>query len=103
MLYEVITGLEEWIDFRSARENCEAEGLSDFIKIVLDQKLDKSVIIDTFIKRFYRLWLDAVLPNYPAVYNFRSRNQEETIKHFSRITSYNVCYTKLLRSFISYL
>ena len=80
-----LAGLEEWIDFRSARQNCEAEGLSEFINIVLEERINKSLILDAFNKRFNRLWLDSVLPNYPAVYAFRSRNQEETIKCFSEL------------------
>ncbi|KJR44322.1 DNA helicase related protein [Desulfosporosinus sp. I2] len=35
-----------------------------------------------FKKRFYRLWLDAILPKYPAVLNFRRRVQERTIDEF---------------------
>lgn len=80
-----IAGLEEWIDFRNARKNCEAAGLAEFIEAVLGQRLDKSLIKDAFSKRFYRLWLDAILPNYPAVYSFRSRNQEETVRRFTML------------------
>lgn len=80
-----LVGLEEWIDFRTARENCEAEGLSDFINLVLEQKIDKRIILDTFKKRFYKLWLDAILPDYDFVYAFRGRNQEDTIKRFTEL------------------
>jgi len=77
--------LEEWIDFRTARENCKIEGLSDYILTIENMHTDTSLIIPIFKKRFLRLWLDAVLPNYPAVLNFRRRMHEETISEFSSL------------------
>lgn len=78
-----LSGLEEWIDFKSARDNCNKEGLSEFVSLVLEEQIDQSLIKDAFTKRFYRLWLDAILPKYPAVYSFRGHNHEDTIKRFA--------------------
>lgn len=77
--------LEEWIDFRSAKENCKAEGLQDYIDKIQEIQIDVSLIIPIFKKRFYRLWLDAILPNYPAVINFRRRTHENTINEFAAL------------------
>lgn len=77
--------LEEWIDFRSARENCKAEGLADFMIKIEEMHINSSEIINVFKKRFFRLWLDAILPNYPAVLNFRRKVQEKSIDEFSRL------------------
>lgn len=77
--------LEEWIDFRTARESCKKEGLSDYISINENLHFDTSLIIPVFKKRFFRLWLDAVLPNYPSVLNFRRRMHEGTISEFSAL------------------
>lgn len=74
--------LEEWIDFVNARKNCEEEGLGEYIQKFEEQKFEPYQIIPIFQKRFFRLWLDAVLPEYPAVLNFRRLNQENTIKEF---------------------
>lgn len=86
--YKCMNGLallEEWIDFRNARTNCQNEGLADYIAKIEELHIDASLIIPMFKKRFYRLWLDAVLPQYPAVLNFRRRVQENTIDEFSRL------------------
>ncbi|WP_407311770.1 DUF4011 domain-containing protein [Desulfosporosinus sp. SB140] len=80
-----IYSLEEWIDFRSCKEECEKEGLSDYIEKIETMKIGKLLIVDAFLKRFYRLWLDSVIQNYPAVYSFRRRNQEDTIKEFYKL------------------
>lgn len=75
--------LEEWIDFRNARKNCRKEGLSEYIEKIEAQKIAPSYILPIFQKRFFRLWLDAILPNYPAILNFRRINQETTIHEFA--------------------
>jgi DnaB-like helicase C terminal domain. len=77
--------LEEWIDFRNARKNCREEGLSEYIEKIEVQKIEPSYILPIFKKRFFRLWLDAILPNYPAALNFRRINQENTIQEFASL------------------
>ncbi|MDR1895290.1 MAG: DUF4011 domain-containing protein [Prevotellaceae bacterium] len=77
--------LEEWIDFRKARENCRKEGLTDYIAKIDELHIDKNDIVPVFEKRFFRLWLDAVLPRFPAVLNFRRRTHENTIGEFAEL------------------
>lgn len=77
--------LEEWIDFRNAKENCQKVGLLDYITKIEQLSISKNNIIPCYKKRYYRLWLDAVLPNYPAILNFRKRNHEKIIEEFSEL------------------
>lgn len=77
--------LEEWIDFSSAKANCIAGGLSSFIEVIEQHNIPSQDIIPIFKKRFFRLWLDAVLPEYPAVLNFRRKMQEVTIDEFTSL------------------
>jgi superfamily I DNA and/or RNA helicase/very-short-patch-repair endonuclease/ABC-type iron transport system FetAB ATPase subunit len=77
--------LEEWIDFRNAKENCQKVGLLDYITKIEQLSISKNNIIPCYKKRFYRLWLDAVLPNYPSILNFRKRNHEKIIDEFSEL------------------
>ena len=88
--------LEEWIDFRNARENCRYAGLSDYISKIDELHIDKNSIIPSFKKRFFRLWLDAVLPNYPAVLNFRRRTHENTINEFSELDKLQFSISKAI-------
>lgn len=80
-----IYSLEEWIDFRRWREECKKEGMSEYIEKIETMKIDRILIVDAFLKRFYRLWLDVVMRNYPAVNSFRRRSQEDTIKEFDKL------------------
>lgn len=77
--------LEEWIDFVNARKDCEKEGLLEYIQKIEEQKIKPYQIIPIFQKRFFHLWLDTVLPEYPAVMNFRRLSQEHTIQEFCKL------------------
>ncbi|MBP3886763.1 MAG: DUF559 domain-containing protein, partial [Cellulosilyticum sp.] len=77
-----IAALEEWIDYRSSREECTSLGLGGFIRQVETQHIDAVQVVPTFLKRFYKLWLDTVLLEYPSVKDFRRRVQEQRIKEF---------------------
>ena len=77
--------LEEWIDFSTARTTCINGGLKDFIRVIELNNIPVQNIMPVFKKRFFRLWLDAVLPEYPAVSNFRRKMQETTISEFSML------------------
>ena len=77
--------LEEWIDFRTAREKCREEGLTNYITEIEKLHIEASKIIPVFKKRFFRLWLDTILPNYPAVQNFRRKMHENTIEEFASL------------------
>ena len=74
--------LEEWIDYCSNREKCKNAGLGEFVNKVEELGIDSNHIKNSYLKRFYRLWLDAILPNFPAVQNFRGRIQAQTISEF---------------------
>lgn len=80
-----LSKLEEWIDFRTCREDCKKEGLQDYIEKIDELEIKATNIVPMFKKRFYRLWLDAVLPQFPAVINFRRKVQEDTIKEFASL------------------
>lgn len=77
--------LEEWVDYCSNRQKCEAAGLSSYIKEFEANSINPDYLVDAYLKRFYRLWLDALLPHYPSVMNFRSRIQEQTINEFRQL------------------
>ena len=77
--------LENWVDYKRSKQKCEEYGLSSFIQQVDEASIASDKIVDAYLKRFYNLWLDAVLPNFPAVQNFRSRKQNQTINEFCEL------------------
>ncbi len=74
--------LEEWVDYCSNREKCKNAGLEEFVNKVEELSIDSNHITNSYLKQFYRLWLDAILPNFPAVQNFRGRIQAQNINEF---------------------
>ncbi len=77
--------LEEWIDLREARENCIGLGLGEYIRQAETLELPPEELVPVFQKRFFNLWLDQILPEFPAVARFRRRDHEETIREFARL------------------
>ena len=77
--------LEDWIDFVSIRKQCKQFGLLDFIEKVEELEIQTDNILNVFLKRFYKLWLDVTLSKYPAVFSFRSRNQQAIIDEFNKL------------------
>ncbi|MGL5981340.1 MAG: DUF4011 domain-containing protein [Phocaeicola sp.] len=77
--------LEEWVDYCSNKRKCEELGLSMYIAQIEEKAINPDYIVDAYFKRFYRLWLDAILPHFPAVQSFRGRVHKQTIKEFTEL------------------
>lgn len=77
--------LEEWVDYCANKQKCGAAGLSPYIAEFEAKAVKTDLLVDVYLKRFYRLWLDAMLPQFPAVLNFRGRIQEQTINEFRQL------------------
>lgn len=100
-----LSALEEWIDYNAARKVCISSGLKEYIVAVENNNLSVEQIIPAFQKRFFRLWLDSVLPEYPAVLGFRRRNQENTITEFQELDKeqFNIAQQRIRINLISSL
>ena len=77
--------LEEWVDYCANKQKCENAGLLPYIVEFEAKAVDPDYLVDAYLKRFYRLWLDAILPQFPAVLNFRGRIHEQTINEFRQL------------------
>lgn len=77
--------LENSIDYKNAKRICEELGLLSFIQEIEKNQIKPEDVVNAYLKRFYQLWLDAVLPNFPAVQNFRGRIQNQTINEFCEL------------------
>lgn len=77
--------LEEWVDYCSNRRKCEEVGLLTYIIQIEEREIETNHIVNAYLKRFYRLWLDAVLPFFPAVLSFRGRIHDQNIKEFQEL------------------
>lgn len=77
--------LENWIDYKNARQACEKYGLSLFIEKIEENAVSSDLIVGAYLKRFYHLWLDTILPSFPAVQNFRGRIHNQIVNEFSEL------------------
>ena len=80
-----LAALEEWIDQRNARNECVKLGLSSFINSILEHDIPSENIVPIFKKRFFRLWLDKTMLDYPRVSNFRRKTQDDAVQDFCNL------------------
>ena len=80
-----IGGLEDWIEFKTAKERCENLGLESLVRLALESGLDVDCFESAFLKRFECLWLDSVMPQLPAVKQFTSGDQNSCVKKFREL------------------
>ncbi len=74
--------LEEWIDYRTIVDQCSKTPLKSYMQTLSESDIDSDEIIPIFKKRFYNLWLDAILKDYPAVQKFRRKAQDSLVEEF---------------------
>ena len=77
--------LEEWIDYCDKKDECSKAGLGGYVEKFEEENIISNYLIDSYRKCFYRLWLDAVLPKFPAVKNFRERTHSQSIREFCEL------------------
>ncbi len=77
-----LASLETWIDYSASRKRINELGLGDYLTLIEDKPIASGSIVPIFVKRFFRLWLDSVYPEYPSVAKFRHSKHEAIIKDF---------------------
>ena len=83
--HDNINQLETLIDYKNAVYVIEKQGLSKFLDIIVDTKLDSTKIVPSYEKCFYRSWLDEVIPEFDQINLFRHDRQEDKIKEFRQL------------------
>lgn len=76
--------LEKWIDFNNVMSDCCSNGLKEVVDALLLEKIQPVEFKNSFEKRFYKLWLDAIIPKYPSVFSFRRDAREKMIETFRK-------------------
>jgi very-short-patch-repair endonuclease len=77
--------LEEWTDYRRHRQECYTNGLGYYVEKAEDEGIIKTQLVNAFLKRFYRLWLDIYVSKYPSISEFRRKTHEDRIHHFQKL------------------
>lgn len=97
--------LDEWIDYRNIKDECSQKGMSHYIDVLEQTPVSASYIQGAFLKRFYRLWLDAVLPQYSEVMHFRTNRHEDLISQFKQLDKeqQNIAKQRIRQDLISKL
>lgn len=100
-IYDKIEGclnmscLEEYIDYKRVKQELKSIGLENFIDKCENLKISGENILNSFMKRFYKLWIDKELIKFPKVYNFRSANHQSIVDEFTELDKLQLEIAKL--------
>ena len=83
--FEHIEQLENWIDYNISRQKLVDMDLGDFVSKIEENAISHKNILPVFEKRFFRLWIDLVIKDFPEVENFRINKQETLIEDFCNL------------------
>ena len=86
--------LMKWISFQSAWKGCEQLGLGFFLEAAKRDGISSDKISAAFRKRFYRMWLDAVYAQDPALSGFSGDQHNKLIEHFRQVDGAQVGYAR---------
>ncbi|HEX6797991.1 MAG TPA: DUF4011 domain-containing protein [Ktedonobacterales bacterium] len=81
---EHLPELERWVACLEQRRRCEALGLEGFVAAGLREGHFPRDLPDRYEKRFYQIWLDAVLEAELALRRFRGELHEQLIARFGQ-------------------
>lgn len=82
--------LADWVDFMSAKRECEEAGLAEFLESAFEKSMNHDELIPTFIKGFYKQWLDEVYLQNPILKKFKGEIQEEQIEQFKKLDKFQL-------------
>ncbi|MDF2675986.1 MAG: helicase related protein [Bacillota bacterium] len=77
-----ISLLEEYIDYKRVKNELVNIGLEQFIDKCENSRITGECILNSFLKRFYKLWLDIELNKFPNLYNFRGLKHQAVVDEF---------------------
>ncbi|MDO5520010.1 MAG: DUF4011 domain-containing protein [bacterium] len=77
--------LEQWCNYLKSKETLKRQGLGEFVNEVEELSMNPTIITDSFLKRFYQLWLDQMVPRFETVANFQGDMLEETRNEFDKL------------------
>ncbi len=82
--------LEEWIDYREAREEARRSGLDPFVDGLIRAHAPPATWPDIFLRQAYTLWLTWRYTDAPALARFRGHAHEEMIAEFRRLDTWQL-------------
>jgi hypothetical protein len=97
--------LEYLIDYRNAEQQLATLGIDSYLLKAKELNLRAEEIIPVFKKCFFLSWLDAVMPDFSAINEFRRLRQDERVAAFKDLdkTHLEISRAMLIARLISHL
>ena len=93
---ENFASLEYLIDYRIAEKRLMDLGIDSYLKKAKGLGLSAEEIVPIFLKCFSRSWLDAVIPKFSSVNDFRRLRQDERVEQFQDLDKKHLEISKAL-------
>jgi very-short-patch-repair endonuclease len=87
---ESYESLADWVDFMSAKQECEEADLAGFLKSAFENSVNPDELIPAFIKEFYKQWLDEVYSQNRILKKFKGEIHDEQIEEFKKLDKFQL-------------
>ncbi len=77
--------LQDWLRFQLETERCNALGLDSFVKSAIENKIEAKDLRDTFLQRFWKIWLSESYRQSPILGEFQATSHEQVIQEFRNL------------------
>lgn len=74
--------LGNWIGFKGLLDQLKDAELSDFISLVIDQKIGREQITGSYKKNFYKNWIEYIIFSVPELSSFSRIKQDQIVQEF---------------------
>lgn len=97
--------LQYLIDYHNIEKKIAKLGIDTYLRKAKELNLTADEVVAVFKKCFFRSWLDALVPNFPAINEFRRLRQDERITLFHELDKSHLEISKamLLSKLMSHL
>ncbi|MCK5848655.1 MAG: DUF3320 domain-containing protein [Caldisericia bacterium] len=97
--------LEEWTDYERCKDECQKYDLAEFVNKAEKEGILKTQLVDAFMKRFYRMWLDKIVHKYPSINTFRGANHKLVIDEFRELDErqFSIAKARLKEQLLAHL
>ncbi|HOW36292.1 MAG TPA: DUF3320 domain-containing protein [Candidatus Omnitrophota bacterium] len=82
---ESMEEVDPWLSFQRVYQECEKEGLTEFIDVLLAKDIKPEAYVTAFKCQFLRCWLDEVFSERDRLRNFQGKNHEQLIEQFKQL------------------
>jgi len=92
---ENIDTLDDWARYQEALQECQKEGLADFVDKLISLDFPLKKFVNAFEYQFLKCWMDGVFSERKALQKFYGEDHEKLIEKFCELDKKQIELTKI--------